>query len=200
MWDDRFSEPGYAYGTEPNDFLRERVADLQRGRCLCLAEGQGRNAVWLAEQGFDVTAMDQSPAGMEKARELAVSRGVTIATQVGDLADFDMGEGVWDSIVAIFVHLPPALRTSVHARIARALAPGGTVLLEAYTPDKFDYPGHGGPPRDQLDRTFTRPMLIDDFKGLDVIHAEETVRDVNEGKYHHGRSAVVQFLAKKPGE
>ncbi|MEJ2457472.1 MAG: class I SAM-dependent methyltransferase [Novosphingobium sp.] len=137
MWDERFSEPGYAYGTEPNDFLKERVADLKRGRCLCLAEGQGRNAVWLAQQGFDVTAMDQSPAGLEKARELAESRGVTIATQVGDLVDFDLGEGVWDSIVSIFVHLP---------------------------------------------------------------HAKETLRDVNEGKYHHGRSAVVQFLAKKPGE
>ncbi|MEJ2410076.1 MAG: methyltransferase domain-containing protein [Novosphingobium sp.] len=200
MWDERFSEPGYAYGTEPNDFLKERVADLKRGRCLCLAEGQGRNAVWLAQQGFDVTAMDQSPAGLEKARELAESRGVTIATQVGDLVDFDLGEGVWDSIVSIFVHLPPVLRADVHGRVARALVPGGTVLLEAYTPDKFDYPGFGGPPRDQLDRTFTRPMLIDDFNGLDVIHAKETVRDVNEGKYHHGRSAVVQFLAKKPGE
>lgn len=200
MWDDRYSEPGFAYGTEPNDFLTERVGDLKRGRCLCLAEGEGRNAVWLAQQGFDVTAMDQSAVGMEKARELAESRGVSIATQVGDLADWDMGEGTWDTVVAIFMHLPPALRADVHARIVRALAPGGTVLVEGYTPDKYDHPGMGGPPPGQRDMTFTRPMLIDDFNGLDVVHAEETVRDVNEGKYHHGRSAVVQFLAKKPGE
>ncbi|KHK91744.1 class I SAM-dependent methyltransferase [Novosphingobium malaysiense] len=200
MWDERFSEPGHAYGTEPNDFLRERVGDLKRARCLCIAEGQGRNAVWLAGQGFDVTAMDQSPVGLQKARELAKDRGVSIATQVADLVDYDMGEGAWDSIVSVFCHLPPDLRRSVHARIVNALAPGGTLLLEAYTPDKYDYPGVGGPPRDQLERTFTRAMLLDDFKDLEIIHAAETVREVNEGKYHHGRSAVVQFLAKKPGE
>jgi len=200
MWDERFSEPGYAYGTEPNDFLRERVADLRPGRCLCLAEGQGRNAVWLAQQGFDVTAMDQSAPGLAKARELAETRGVAIETVAADLSGFDIGEAAWDSIVAIFAHLPPALRADVHARAARALVPGGTVLIEGYTPDKYDHPGTGGPPPSQKDLCFTRSMLLDDFAGLEPILAAETVREVNEGQYHQGRSAVVQFLARKPGE
>lgn len=200
MWDQRFSEPGYAYGTEPNDFLRERLADLRAGRCLCLAEGQGRNAVWLAQQGFKVTAMDQSGPGLAKARELADTRGVTIETVVGDLAEFDLGEGAWDSIVAIFAHLPPALRADVHRRCVTALVPGGTVLIEGYTPDKYDYPGKGGPPPGQKEMCFTKPMLLADFAGLDPIHAAEVVREVNEGQHHQGRSAVVQFLARKPGE
>lgn len=198
MWDDRYAEADYAYGTEPNDFLVERVSDLKRGRCLCLAEGQGRNAVWLAQQGFDVTAVDQSPVGLERAQQLADERGVTLYTIAIDLAELDMGEAQWDCVVGIFSHLPPALRRDVHARVVRALKPGGTVLIEAYTPDKYDHPGKGGPPPSQKDWTMTRDGLIAEFAGLEPICAEEIVRDINEGQYHRGQSAVVRFLAKKP--
>lgn len=198
MWDARYAEADYAYGTAPNDFLVERVADLTPGRCLCLAEGQGRNAVWLAQHGFDVTAVDQSPVGLERARELATERGVEIATRAVDLADYDMGTGVWDSVVAIFAHLPPRLRRNVHARVVRALKPGGTVLLEAYTPDKYTQPGQGGPPPSQKDWTMTREGLLAEFAGLEPICAEEVVREITEGEYHRGQSAVVRFLARKP--
>jgi len=199
MWDERYAEEEFAFGTRPNDFLADRVSDLKPGRCLCLAEGQGRNAVWLAQRGFTVTAMDASAVGMERARKFAAESGVAIVTEVADLADYDMGVDRWDTIVAIFVHLPPPLRARVHAAIARALVPGGTVLIEGYTPDKYDQPGFGGPPPDQRDRTMTRAMLLEDFAGLDPVYAEEVVRDVDEGTRHGGRMATVQFLARKPG-
>jgi 2-polyprenyl-3-methyl-5-hydroxy-6-metoxy-1,4-benzoquinol methylase len=106
MWDQRYQENKPVYGEAANDFLVEQVGLLRPGTCLCLAEGQGRNAVWIAEQGFAVSAMDQSSVGMAKAAGLAAARGVALKTAVGDLADFDLGSGKWDNIVSIFGHLP----------------------------------------------------------------------------------------------
>lgn len=200
MWDDRFAEAEYAYGTEPNDFLVEVADRLAPGKALCIAEGQGRNAVWLAGRGFAVTAMDQSAVGLARAQELAASRGVTIATVAADLGDFDLGEGAWNTIVSIFAHLPQPLRGDVHARVVRAMAPGGTLLLEAYSPAKFDHPGSGGPPPSQADRLALLDELVADFAGLEPVIAREVVRDVNEGAYHRGRSATIQLLMRKPEE
>lgn len=200
MWDERFGESGYAYGTEPNDFLVEAADRLKPGRALCLAEGQGRNAVWLAGRGFDVMAVDQSAVGLARAQELAASRGVTIATEAVDLSDFAMGEGAWDTIVSIFAHLPQPLRGEVHGRAVRALAPGGTLLLEAYSPAKFDHPGEGGPPPSQADRLATLDELVADFAGLEPVIAREVAREVNEGVYHRGLSATIQLLMRKPEE
>lgn len=198
MWDERYSEAELAYGTQPNDFLREQASALTPGTCLSLAEGQGRNAVWLARQGFAVTAMDQSRVGLARAEAFAGEHGVAIDTVVADLADFDMGTERWDSIVSIFVHLTPDLRRDVHRRIVAALKPGGTVLLEAYTARKFDLPGSGGPPPAQAERVMDLAMLQEDFAGLDIIIGREVDREVNEGVYHQGLSATVQWLARKP--
>lgn len=198
MWDQRYSESGYAYGTEPNAFLVEEAGRLARADCLCLAEGQGRNAVWLAGQDFTVTAMDGSAVGLERARTLAAERGVSVATEVADLADYDLGEERWDSIVAIFAHLPPELRASVHRRAARALKPGGTILIEAYTPDQLAMPGTGGP--QDAAWLMTREILLSDFAGLEPLVCRQVSREVNEGKYHCGLSATVQFIGRKPGK
>lgn len=198
MWDARYSEDELAYGDQPNDFLKEQVGALAKGDCLCIAEGQGRNAAWLAAQGFAVTAMDQSAAGMQRAQDFARAQGQEIATEVADLATYDLGENRWDAIVAIFAHLPPALRADVHRRIVTALKPGGTVLIEAYTPDKYAMPGHGGPPESQRDWTMTKDLLLGEFAGLEPVIAREVEREVNEGKHHWGLSATVQFLASKP--
>ena len=164
MWDQRYSEGSFAYGDQPNGFLVEQVGALKPGTCLCLAEGQGRNAIWLAQQGFSVTAMDQSPVGMTRARELAAERGVTIDTQVGDLSDFDLGDSRWDTIVSIFGHLPSGLRRSVHRRVVRALKPGGVFLLEAYTPEQLAMPGTGGP--SDADMLLTVETLLSETDGL----------------------------------
>lgn len=194
-WDKRYGEGGFAFGDQPNDFLAEQAGALTPGTCLCLAEGQGRNAVWLAEQGFAVTAMDQSSVGMDQAQELAAQRGVTIVTQVGDLADYDLGIERWDNIVSIFVHMPHALRRDVHARVVRALRPGGTFLLEAYTPEQLTMPGKGGPGVAEM--LANLETLRAELAGLDVQLGNEVHREVNEGTRHYGQSAVVQIVARK---
>ena len=195
MWDKRYSEPGYAYGTEPNDFLREQIAELPRGPALCLAEGQGRNAVYMAAQGFDVTAVDQSAVGLRVAESLAQERGVSIRTIAADLNDFNLGQGVWSAIVSISAHVPPDLRRKVHAGCVQGLAPGGVMLLEAYTPAQVGR-GTGGPP--VADLCMSLEALREELQGLDIVIGQEIEREVREGKYHQGKSAVVQFLGRKP--
>ncbi|HEU4877552.1 MAG TPA: class I SAM-dependent methyltransferase [Sphingomicrobium sp.] len=195
MWDQRYQENKPVYGEAANDFLAEQVGLLRPGTCLCLAEGQGRNAVWIAEQGFAVSAMDQSSVGMAKAAGLAAARGVALKTAVGDLADFDLGSGKWDNIVSIFGHLPGPLRRDVHRRVVEALRPGGIFLLEAFTPDQLATEGTGGPA--DPDMLLTIAKLKAELPELEVVFAREILRPVNEGDYHKGDCAVVQFIARK---
>ncbi len=196
MWDERYQSDPLFYGAEPNEFLVEQIGLLQPGSCLCLAEGQGRNAVWLATQGFDVMAVDQSSVGMARAGEFAAARGVALHTVVADLADFDLGRDQWDNVVSIFGHLPGSLRRDVHRRIDDALRPGGTFLLEAYTPDQLASGGTGGP--SDPDMLLTVGKLKAELDGLEILIACEVVRAVNEGEYHKGNGAVVQYVARKP--
>lgn len=193
-WDERYSVPGYAYGTEPDEFLRSVLDRLPVGRVLTIGEGEGRNAVFLARRGFDVTALDASRVGLTKAEALADANSVRIHTVEADLADFVFEPGAWDVIVSIWVHLPPALRRRVHGSIVTALRPGGAVVLEAYTPDQIGR-GTGGPPREEL--MMTADMLREDFAGLEPEMCVETERDVVEGRLHTGLGAVVQLLAFK---
>ncbi|MGA1260088.1 MAG: SAM-dependent methyltransferase, partial [Ilumatobacteraceae bacterium] len=129
-WDERYAEDGFAFGTEPNDFLRDVASRLPVGRTLCLGDGEGRNGVYLAGLGHRVTTIDLSPVGVVKARRLATDRGVTIDAQVADLDNYDLGSGTWDCIVSIFCHLPPELRHRVHTAIPRALSDGGCLVFE----------------------------------------------------------------------
>ncbi|MCP5137857.1 MAG: class I SAM-dependent methyltransferase [Gammaproteobacteria bacterium] len=195
MWDQRYASSEYVYGTEPNDFLRGQVGLLPRGRVLCLADGEGRNGVWLAQQGFEVTSVDASAVGLAKTRALAASRGVSLTTVHADLAEFDLGTAQWDAVVSIFCHLPPSLRGNVHARVRTALRPGGVVLLEAYTPAQLAL-ATGGPPVAEL--MMDLAGVNAEFDGLEVLHGLETEREVIEGVGHFGTGAVVQFIARKP--
>lgn len=196
MWDQRYADSEFFYGTEPNDFLREAFPHLPRGEALCLGDGEGRNGVWLAEQGMRVTSVDQSPVGMQKAAVLAARRRVALTTAVADLAVFDLGIARWHAVVSIFCHLPSELRRDVHARVVRGLRPGGVVLLEAYTPAQLGR-GTGGP--SDADMLPTLALLRAEFAGLELIVGSERERAVLEGKGHRGASAVVQFVAKKLG-
>ena len=191
MWDQRYSEPDYAYGTEPNDFLRAMAARLPPGRLLSLGEGEGRNAVWLAEQGYAVTAVDSSAVGLGKARRLASERGVHLETCHADLAEFPIEPEAWDAVVSIFCHLPPALRRQVHRRVVQGLRPGGMLLLEAYTPRQLAF-ATGGPPLAEM--TMDLIGLRTELTGLEFLFAEELEREVHEGRYHTGHGAVVQLL------
>ncbi len=195
IWNQRYSADGYAFGTQPNDFLTASLAHIPTGNVLCVADGEGRNGVYLAEQGYQVTSVDLSEVGLAKARELADIRGVNIRTVTADLADYDLGNEHWDGVVSIFCHLPPAIRNIHHQRIVRGLRPGGAFVLEAYTPAQLGR-GTGGPPNPDL--LISLNMLEDELAGLNFIHAFETERDIQEGRYHNGHSAVVQLIAVKP--
>lgn len=194
FWDERFGEPGFAYGEEPNDFLREVAARIPGGPVLCLAEGEGRNAVFLAQRGHAVTAVDQSPVGLAKAEALAQARGTTITTVEADLGRWTPQEEAYTGVIAIFAHLPPAERARMFAAAARALRPGGVLVIELYTPRQLAF-GTGGP-RDAA--LLVEPAdLRRELASLHIDHLEEVERDIVEGRYHCGPSAVVRALAVK---
>ncbi|MDH5377544.1 MAG: class I SAM-dependent methyltransferase [Gammaproteobacteria bacterium] len=194
MWDERYSESHYIYGTSPNDFLKEHLSELPKGKVLCLADGEGRNSVFLAENGFEVTAVDSSSVGLEKGKKLAQERGVVINHIHADLAEYDLGLDQWDAIVSIFCHVPPPIRGPLHQHIVKALKKGGVLLLEAYTPEQLKF-GTGGPPDPAL--TMSATLLKQELTGLTIKHLEELERDVVEGTHHTGRGAVVQCIACK---
>jgi len=195
FWDKRYSEAeGFVFGTKPNAFLAEMAAQIPSGPVLCLGEGEGRNAVHLATLGHAVTAVDQSAVGMAKARKLAASHGVEIATEVVDLAVAAIEPGRWFGIVSIFVHLPAELRRKVHAKVVRGLKPGGVFILEAYTPAQLAF-DTGGPKDAAL--LMTLSALREELVGLDLLVAREIEREVVEGGGHTGRAAVVQVVARR---
>lgn len=193
-WNEVFEAPGFTYGTEPNDFLREHAGRLE-SPILCIAEGEGRNATYLATLGLEVHGVDGSSVGLAKARRLADDRGVVITTEVADLADYEFGLERWAGIVSISAHLPPEVRARVHARIGPALRRGGVLLLEAYAPSQLER-GTGGPP----DRAWLFPIEtvkaeLGDAFDFEIAH--ETEREVIEGARHSGLASVTQILAVK---
>ncbi len=197
FWDDRYSGAEYLYGTEPSDFLAERFSVLPAGgSILCLADGEGRNGVFLAAQGMRVTGVDSSAVGLAKAEQLAAERGVPLTTVVADLSEWDLGLARWDGVVSIWAHLPAPIRATLHPRIARALRPGGVLLLEHYHPRQLGY-RTGGP----SDPTMMLMLAELDaaFAGWTRLHAFEGERVVVEGSGHGGKSYVTQAILKKPG-
>ncbi len=194
-WDDRYSEEGYAFGTEPNDFLVDSASVLTKGDTLVLGDGEGRNGVYLATLGHRVVTIDLSSVGVAKANRLAAQRGTSIDARVADLANFDMGAEQWDNIVSIFCHVPTELRRRVHAGIKRALRPGGRFLLESYNAANIGR-GVGGPQSNDL--TVELAELESDFAGWTLEVHRAVDRQISEGKYHEGRSSTVQLLAVRP--
>ncbi len=195
MWNERYSSKEYAYGTEPNTFLAANFQHLPKGRVLSMAEGEGRNAVFLAQQGYAVTAVDGSQVGLDKAQVLAETRGVKLECICADLADFDLGVGAWDAIISIFCPLPPAIRQALYRKVLAALKPGGVFLLEAYTPDQIKHGTGGGK---SVELMQTAATLRAELPGLDFAHLVELERDVVEGIFHTGLGAVVQAIGVKP--
>lgn len=195
-WDDRYSTAHYVYGTEPNDFVAACAHSIPDGPVLCLAEGEGRNAVFLAGRGHPTTAVDASTNGMLKAQALAAARGVPLTTRVADLAEFQIEAGAWAGIISTWAHLPPPIRRRVHAAVVQGLRPGGVFILEAYTPAQLAF-GTGGPKDPTL--CMTLAALREELAGLEFIIGRECERDVVEGTGHTGHAAVVQVCARRPG-
>jgi SAM-dependent methyltransferase len=194
FWDDRYRADEYAYGREPNEFLRAEAHRIAPGRVLCLAEGEGRNAVFLASLGHEVTAVDFSVEGLRKAERLARDQNVKIATVQADLATYEPEMDAFTGVVAIFAHLPPPVRKHVHGWIPRALRSGGVYILEAYTPAQLAL-DTGGPRNAEL--LMTLAGLKEELAPLTMDIGREVEREIHEGPFHGGRSATVQLVAAR---
>jgi SAM-dependent methyltransferase len=197
FWDAAYAGDAYRYGKEPNAFLAAQVragAIRSGGRVLAIGDGEGRNGVWLASQGFRVTSLDQSPQGIRKIRALAAERGVAIDAILAKVPDWEIPAGAFDAVVLVYVHMEPEVRRVVHAAAARGLRPGGVVILEAFTPAQLGNPS-GGPGSARVLQT--ADMLRADFADLDLAVLEETETILEEGVGHAGKANVVRMLARK---
>ena len=192
-WESRYAPESYLFGTAPNAFLAAQKSRLpKRGRALSVADGEGRNGVWLAEQGLDVVSIDFSPTAQVKARALAASRGVTITTETVDLSTWTWPPDAFDVIVAIFAQ--PLDRTTLFAGVRRALKPGGLVLIQGYPPKQLQY-GTGGP--SDLERLYTREHFEAGFGDFTDVRIDEYDAEIYEGDGHGGMSALIDLVARK---
>jgi SAM-dependent methyltransferase len=196
FWDQNFSVAGFKYGTEPNAFLVQQAHRLPAGAdVLVPGDGEGRNGVWLAQQGHHVTAMDGSSVGLEKARALAQERGVTIGTVLGDLADWVPIPGAFDAVVLTYVHLPPAIRQGAHRHLARGLRPGGWLVLECFHP--LQLANSSGGPKDAA-MLYSASLLREDFAdSLDEVEAWEGAVELAEGGGHQGQAHVTRWVGRR---
>jgi cyclopropane fatty-acyl-phospholipid synthase-like methyltransferase len=196
MWDERYAQDGYLFGTEPNDFLVSQRHLLKPGMsCLAVADGEGRNGVWLAQQGLHVLSVEASAVALEKAKKLARQRGVAIDFEQADLAHWQWGENRFDVVAAIFIQFaPPALREQMFAGIKRCLKPGGLLLLQGYTPRQLEYKT-GGPP--VAENMYTEALLRNAFGDMEISHLREHDDHIGEGTAHSGMSALIDLVANK---
>ncbi|MHB9116826.1 MAG: class I SAM-dependent methyltransferase [Burkholderiales bacterium] len=198
FWNERYAAEHYFYGTEPNAFLAAQAHRLQPGQsALAVADGEGRNGVWLAQQGLDVLSVDFSAPALEKSRRLAERCGVSLRTELADLQEWDWKEHHFDVVVAIFVQIFGSVqRPAFHRNMVKALKPGGLLILQAYTPKQLEYKT-GGP--SNLDNLYGAEILAADFADLDILHLQEREHEISEGVGHCGMSAVVELVARKRG-
>jgi|SRR5215217_1498444 len=197
FWDERFSGEDYLFGETPNAFLASQADRLPKsGTALAIADGEGRNGVWLAEQGLAVTSMDASPVGQAKAQKLAERRGVAISTQLVDIAVYPWPPESFDVVAGIFFQFAgPDLRDQIFAGMARALKPGGLLIIEGYGLKQLEYKT-GGPGIPE--NLYTEALLAEKFSALEILHLREHDTEIAEGSRHVGKSALVDLVARKP--
>ena len=196
FWDQRFSESGFKYGTEPNAFLRMEAGRLSAAsRVLVPGDGEGRNGVWLAGQGHAVTSVDNSSVGLQKAQTLAAEKGVTLTTTLVDLADWSPAPASVDAVVLIYVHLPGSFRLRAHRALAAGLKPGGWLILEAFHPLQLQHASGG--PKD-VDMLYTPEQLTEELAGLlQPAQAWQGETNLSEGPGHQGLAHVTRWLGQR---
>ena len=195
FWDERFGAEEYAYGTQANAFLVSQKHLLKPGmHVLAVADGEGRNGVWLAEQGMRVDSVDYSIKGLEKSAALAEARSVTVNTILADLTIWDWPRDEYDLVIAIFIHFPPEHRAAMHKAMMAALKPGGLLILEAYHKDQLKF-GTGGPPVEEM--LYTMEQLEQDFADYECLKLEHVQTHIHEGQYHHGESSVLRAVFRR---
>lgn len=197
VWNERFDVPEFVFGTAPNAYLASQAHLLAPGqRALAVADGEGRNSVWLARQGLQVDAFDVSSVGVEKARALACEAGVEVDYRVCDCDAWDWQAGAYDVIAAIFIQFAdPAMRSRLFARMRDALKPGGILILQGYTPKQLEFKT-GGP--GVLENLYTEELLRTEFASLQMVDLRMYEAELDEGARHVGPSALVGMVARRP--
>ena len=196
FWDQRYSKPGFAYGTEPNIFLTEQAFRLRPGmKALAVGDGEGRNSVWLAGRGLDVLAVDASPVGLDKGQALAAQRGVEFRCECVDLTTWSWPVELFDLVIVVFLHFDSRARPPMHRAMLESLKTGGMLIMEAFTLDQLAYDSGGPPVRDML---YSAAILRADFAGAKFLELTEKVANLHEGPFHHGDGAVVRAVLRKP--
>jgi hypothetical protein len=200
FWDERFGRKEYIYGKEPNEYFRQWIDGQNRpGKILLPAEGEGRNAVYAAQNGWEVTAFDQSDTGRTKAITLAEHTGVDLQYDVADGLDANYPEEHFDAVGLVYAHFPMKIRSQVHRNIISWLRPGGSVIMEGFNQDHLEWkkenPSVGGPDNPEL--LFTEDEIKRDFSSCEVIELKNEVVRLNEGRFHVGKGSVIRFIGKK---
>ncbi|ODU15445.1 MAG: SAM-dependent methyltransferase [Sphingomonas sp. SCN 67-18] len=197
MWDQRYSGSDYVFGVEPNRFLTSCGHLLEPGQtALAVADGEGRNSVWLASQGLSVTAFDASNAGLSKARQLAAEKRVAVDHRLSQIEDWEWRAECFDVVVAIFIQFAaPELRSVIFEGMKRTLKPGGLILMEGYRPEQIAYATGGPRQREQL---YTRGLLEEAFADFEILQLAEHDSELHEGQGHSGMSALIDLVARKP--
>lgn len=196
FWNSRFQQSDYLFGTEPNAYLRRHAGRWESGqRILCVADGEGRNSVWLARQGLIVDAFDISDVGVDKAKKLADAAGASVAYSVSSCDDWNWLVAAYDGVAAIFVQFAdPAMRERLFGHIVQSLKPGGILVLQGYTPKQLAYKT-GGP--SQVAHLYTEPLLRHAFDPMEILELQEYEQQLNEGTQHSGKSALIGLVARK---
>jgi cyclopropane fatty-acyl-phospholipid synthase-like methyltransferase len=200
MWDNRYSNKEYAYGTEPNAFFKQTIDNLKiKGNLLLPAEGEGRNAVYAAKKGLTVHAFDISIEGKKKAFQLAEKENVKIDYQVGDFFEMVFTEEHFDAAALVFAHLPPPVLSKYHKKIEALIKTNGYIILEGYSknnlPLRMANPAIGGP--EKIEMLFSTESIKADFPDFEIIQLEEVEVHLTEGLYHNGVSKVIRFVGRK---
>lgn len=198
-WNERYSATEYAYGTEPNEYLKQQLINIPEGTILFPAEGEGRNAVFAASIGWQVTAFDQSTEGQRKALELAAERRVSIDYLVGEFAEMHFPPAHFDAIALIYAHFPAATKLDYHKKLSSWLKPGGLLIFEAFSKKHLSYrqknPAVGGPDNEAM--LFSIREISESFSNYDVLELTETTVNLQEGLYHNGEGSVIRFTGRK---
>lgn len=198
-WNDRYSNEEFAYGEQPNNYLKQQLEKLMRGAILFPAEGEGRNAVFAARMGWEVSAFDISSAGKQKAIRLASANEVSIDYQVGELEELTYTPEQFDAVALIYAHFPASIKSLYHQKIDQLLRKGGTVIFEAFSKKHLDYITRnekvGGPK--ELDMLFSKEEILSDFANYEVIELVEQEIELNEGVFHNGIGSVIRFVGRK---
>ncbi len=194
MWDIRYADKEFVYGTKPNEFFKTELLKLQSGKLLLPAEGEGRNAAFAALKGWDVKAFDQSKQGKIKASQLANDNNVTIDYIVTSIEEFQAPQDSFDCIALIYVHLPSEARKKMHQKILTFLKPGGKLILEGFSKDQLNF-STGGPKNETM--LFSESMLRDDFKDLKHLTISQIKTVLDEGVLHDGKASVIRLVGEK---